>query len=47
MVDYSPNEIIDTIMVLGQCNNNYRLVARRYAEQFPNRRHPNDRTIKD
>jgi len=45
MADYPPNEIIDIIMVLGQCNNNYRLAARQYAEQFPNRRYPNDRTI--
>jgi len=44
MADYLPNEIIDIIMVLGQCNN-YRLAARRNAEQFPNRRHSNDRTI--
>jgi len=28
MADYPPNEIIDIIMVLGQCNNNYRLAAR-------------------
>jgi len=38
MADYPPNEIIDIIMVLGQCNNNYCLAARQYAEQFPNNR---------
>lgn len=32
-------------MVLGKCNNNYRLAKRLYAEQFSDRKHPNDRTI--
>lgn len=45
MPDYPPNEIVDIITVLGECHNNFRAAARRYAERFPLRRHPNHRTI--
>jgi len=45
MADYQPNEIVDMIMVLGECQNNYRAAARLYAERFPDRRHPDHRTI--
>lgn len=46
MADYTPNQIVDMIMVLGECNNNYRAATRRYAERFPDRRHPSDMTIR-
>jgi len=37
MADYPPNEIVDMILVLGECHNNCRAVARRYAERFSGR----------
>lgn len=45
MADYQPNEIVDMIMVLGECNNNYRAAARLYAARFPDRRHPRHTAI--
>jgi len=41
----SPNHIVDMIMVLGECHNNYRAAARRYAERFPLKRRPNHMAI--
>lgn len=41
-----PNHIVDMLMVLGECHNNYRAAARRYAERFPLRRCPNHMTIR-
>jgi len=46
MAEYPPNEIVDIIMILGECHNNFRAATRRYAERFPIRRHPNHRTIR-
>jgi len=46
MRDYPPNEIVDIILVLGECQNNYRAAARRYAERFPLRRHPHHTVIR-
>jgi len=46
MAEYSPNEIIDVILVLGECHNNYDAVSRLYAERFSDRRHPNNTTIR-
>ncbi|KYQ47251.1 hypothetical protein ALC60_13736, partial [Trachymyrmex zeteki] len=36
----TPNEIVDILLILGECNRNYRRASRRYAELYPNRRHP-------
>lgn len=47
MADYTPNEIVDMIMVLGECNGVYIDAATLYAERFPNRRHPSNVTIRD
>lgn len=47
MADYSPDEIIDMIMILGECNGVYVNAVARYAECFPNRRHPRNITIID
>jgi len=41
MADYPPNHIVDMIMVLAECHNNYRAAARQYAERFPLKRRPN------
>ncbi|KYN15663.1 hypothetical protein ALC57_12166 [Trachymyrmex cornetzi] len=46
MADYPPNEIIDMVMVLGECHNNYRAAARLYVERFPLRRRPNHMTTR-
>ena len=46
MADYPANEIVDMIMVLGECNNVARAAARRYIERYPDRRHPDDKTIR-
>jgi len=46
MVDYPPSYIVDMIMVLGECHNNYRAAAWRYAERFPLRRRSNHTAIR-
>lgn len=45
MADYPPNEIVDMILILGECHNKYLAASRLYAERFPDRRHPNNTTI--
>lgn len=43
MVDYTRNEIVDILLILGECRRNYRAAARVYRARFPNRiHHPND-----
>ena len=39
MTDYTPNEIVVMILILGKCHNNYD------AERFPDRRHPTNSRI--
>jgi len=39
--DYTSNEIVDIILVLGKCHNNYRQAVILYRNRFPHRRHPN------
>lgn len=46
MADYQPTEIVDIIIEFGRNNENYRDCARSYALRFPNRRHPNNITIR-
>jgi len=46
MGDYPPNEIVDMIRQVGRAEDNYSLAARFYAEKYPNKRHPNRKTIK-
>jgi len=41
MPDYTSNEIVDIILVLGECHNNYRQAAVLYRNRFLHRRHPN------
>ena len=45
MPDYILNEIIDIVLVLGECHNNYRQAAVLYRNRFPHRRQPNHCTI--
>jgi len=41
MPDYTSNEIVDIILILGECHNNYRQAAVLYHNRFPHRRHSN------
>jgi len=34
------------LLILGQCNNQASAAARRYAEYYPHRRHPNANVIR-
>ena len=45
MADYLPSEIVDIILILGECHDNYVASSRLYAELFSNRRHPTNFTI--
>lgn len=47
MTDYPPYEIVDMIMILGECQGVYVRAAALYAECYPNRRHPTNNTIRD
>jgi len=45
MANYSPNEVVDILLTLGEWNKNYRRTSRHYADLYPNRRHPNIRQV--
>ncbi|XP_011883581.1 PREDICTED: uncharacterized protein LOC105570750 [Vollenhovia emeryi] len=47
MADYTPTEIVDILLILGECLRNYRAAALLYAVRYPNRRHPNDTVIRN
>jgi len=47
MADYPPNEIVDMIMILGECHGVYAHAAELYARRYPNRRHPTDFRINE
>lgn len=42
---YSSNEYADIVILYGECNQNARRTALQYADLYPNRRHPDHRTI--
>ncbi|EZA55735.1 hypothetical protein X777_04154 [Ooceraea biroi] len=45
--DYNFNEIVDILLVLGECRGNYRRAAALYHQRFPRRRHhPHDSTMR-
>lgn len=44
-MDYSRNEIVDILLVLGEARCNYRAAAILYRLRYPDRRCPNDRQI--
>lgn len=46
MPDYTPNEIVDILLVLGECQKNYRQASILYANRFPERQHPNHTVIR-
>jgi len=39
--DYTSNEIVDIILVLGECHNNYQQPTVLYRNRSPHRRHSN------
>jgi len=44
--DYNSNEIVDRLLVLGECRGNYRRAAT-YHQRFPRKRHhPNESIIR-
>ena len=45
MPDYTRSEIVDILLVLGECRCNYRRAALLYQQRYPHRRHPADRVI--
>lgn len=47
MADYTPLEIVDILLVLGESFGNYREAARLYRNRYSNRRHPNDTVIRN
>jgi len=47
MADYTSNEIVDILLVLGECHRNYRQAAILYRERYGYRRCPNHTTIRD
>jgi len=47
MADYISNEIVDILLVLGECHRNYRQAAILYRERYGYRRCPNHTTIRD
>jgi len=47
MPDYNSNEIVDILLMLGECKGNYRRAAALYHQKFPRRKHhPNDSMIR-
>lgn len=46
MPDYSPQEIVDMIKLVGEARDNYSKAADLYAERYPDRRRPFRTTIK-
>jgi len=48
MPNYTRNEVIEIIMILGACCGNYRATAQLHCVRFPDRRqHPTDRRYCD
>ncbi|KYQ53361.1 hypothetical protein ALC60_07493 [Trachymyrmex zeteki] len=45
MANYIPNEIVDILLILDECNKNYRRAFCRCAELYPNRRHPSAQQV--
>lgn len=46
MADYSANEIANIMLVLGECRGDLIQTVNRYAELYPNARHPVRSTIR-
>ena len=46
-MNYSNSEKCDVMLLYGLCRSNWREAARRYSEQYPERRHPDHKTFKN
>ncbi|KYN12655.1 hypothetical protein ALC57_15383 [Trachymyrmex cornetzi] len=46
MNHYQPSEIVDMLLVLGECHTNYREAARVYRDRYPDGRIVNHTTIR-
>jgi hypothetical protein len=47
MAHYTPNEIVDIILILEECQHNYMEAAWLYYERFPDRRHLSNVVIRN
>jgi len=47
MGDYSSQERVDMLFILGECRINYRQSAALYQVRYPNRCHPNAAVIRN
>jgi len=45
MTNYTPIEVVDILLVLGECHRNYRNALRLYAERYPDCRHSNPQQV--
>lgn len=43
---YSPSEIVDMVLIVGESRENYRAAAELYAVKYPTRRHPSRKVLK-
>ncbi|CAL1678200.1 unnamed protein product [Lasius platythorax] len=46
MANYIPSEVVDVLLVLGECLQNYREASRVYRNRYPERKHPNHSEIR-
>jgi len=46
MADYTPNEIVDILLILGEARHNYSNAVQLFRQRFPRRRCPTRRTIR-
>jgi len=46
MMNYTSGEYCDMLLILGECNNHATAAARRYADYYPHRRHPDANVIR-
>jgi len=46
MADYTPNEIVDILLILGEARHNYSKAVQLFRQRFPRRRCPTRRTIR-
>jgi len=47
MSNFPQNEVVDILLILGECHRTYRSAARVYARRYPDRWHPTDRQIRN
>lgn len=45
MANYLANDVVDILLVLGECHRNYRNASQLYRQRYPDRRHPGPQQI--